>query len=131
MAVDTLCFPGGVLNYLDYLSFEEGFFMSNRVTVTIDGREYNIIAAEDEAYVRKVAAHVDEQAKAVIQSSRVSSVDGITLAAMNIADQYYKEQAASENLRRQLKEYLEEGAKQKLEISELKREIFKLQNQKT
>ena len=104
--------------------------MSNRVTVTIDGREYNIIAAEDEAYVRKVAAHVDEQAKAVIQNSRVSSVDGITLAAMNIADQYYKEQAASENLRRQLKEYLEEGAKQKLEISELKREIFKLQNQK-
>ena len=33
--------------------------MSNRVSVTIDGREYNIIAAEDEAYVRKVAAHVD------------------------------------------------------------------------
>lgn len=104
--------------------------MSNRVSVTIDGREYNIIAAEDEAYVRKVAAHVDEQVRAVIEGSRVSSVDGITLAAMNIADQYYKEQAASENLRRQLKEYLEEGAKQKLEISELKREIFKLQNQK-
>ena len=104
--------------------------MNNRVTVTIDGREYNILAAEDAEYVKKVAAHVNEQVKAVIQSSRVSSVDGITLAAMNIADQYYKEQAASENLRRQLKEYLEEAAKYKLEISELKREIFKLQNKK-
>ncbi len=104
--------------------------MNNRVTVTIDGREYNIIAAEDAEYVRKVASHVNDQVKAVIQSSRVSSVDGITLAAMNIADQYYKEQATSENLRRQLKEYLEEAAKQKLEISELKREIFKLQNKK-
>lgn len=104
--------------------------MSNRVTVTIDGREYNIIAAEEEAYVRKAAALVDDQVKAVIQGARVSSVDGVTLAAMNIADLYYKEQAASENLRRQLKEYLEEGAKQKLEISELKREIFKLQNGK-
>ena len=104
--------------------------MSNRVRVIIDGREYNIIAAEDEAYVQKVAAHVDEQVRAVIEGSRVSSVDGVTLAAMNIADQLFREQAASENLRRQLKEYLEEGAKQKLEISELKREIFKLQNQK-
>lgn len=104
--------------------------MSNRVRVIVDGREYNIIAAEDEAYVRKVAALVDEQVRAVIEGSRVSSVDGVTLAAMNIADQLCKEQAASENLRRQLKEYLEEGAKQKLEISELKREIFKLQNQK-
>lgn len=104
--------------------------MSNRITVKIDGREYNILAAEDEAYVRKVAAHVDGQVRGVIEGSRVSSVDGATLAAMNVADQYFKEQAASENLRRQLKEYLEEGAKQKLEISELKREIFRLQNGK-
>lgn len=104
--------------------------MSNRITVTVDGREYHIIAAEDEAYVQKVAAYVDEQVRAVIEGSRVSSLDGVTLAALNLADRYYKEQATSENLRRQLKEYLEEGAKQKLEISELKREIFKLQNQK-
>lgn len=104
--------------------------MSNRVTVTIDERSYTLIAAEEEAYVQKVAAYVDSQVKSVIQGSKVSSVDGVTLAAVNIADQYFKETATSENLRRQLKEYLEEGAKQKLEISELKREIFKLQNRK-
>lgn len=104
--------------------------MSNRITVTIDGREYNIIAAEEEEYVRKVAEYVDGQVKSVIQNSRVSSVDGVTLACMNVADLYFKEQATSENLRRQLKDYLEDGAKQKLEISELKREIFKLQNKK-
>ena len=104
--------------------------MSNRVTVTVDGRSYTLIAAEEEAYVQKVAAYVDNQVKAVIQGSKVSSVDAATLAAINVADQYFKEMAASENLRRQLKEYLEEGAKQKLEISELKREIFKLQNKR-
>lgn len=104
--------------------------MSNRVTVTVDGRSYTLIAAEEEAYVQKVAAYVDNQVKSVIQGNKVSSVDGITLAAINVADQYFKEMATSENLRRQLKEYLEEGAKQKLEISELKREIFKLQNKK-
>lgn len=104
--------------------------MSNRVTVTVDGRSYTLIAAEEDAYVQKVAAYVDSQVKNVIQGSKVSSVDGVTLAAINVADQYFKEMATSENLRRQLKEYLEEGAKQKLEISELKREIFKLQNKK-
>ena len=104
--------------------------MSNRVTVTVDGRSYTLIAAEEEAYVQKVAAYVDNQVKSVIQGAKVSSVDGVTLAAINVADQYFKEMATSENLRRQLKEYLEEGAKQKLEISELKREIFRLQNKK-
>ena len=37
---------------------------------------------------------------------------------------------AAENLRRQLKEYLEEATKMKLELSEAKREIFKLQSRK-
>ena len=36
----------------------------------------------------------------------------------------------AENLRRQLKEYLEEATKIKMELSEAKREIFKLQNKK-
>ena len=38
--------------------------------------------------------------------------------------------AFSENLRRQIKEYLEEATKLKMELSEAKREIFKLQNHK-
>jgi cell division protein ZapA len=37
---------------------------------------------------------------------------------------------AAENLRRQLKEYLDESARIKLELSEAKRQIFKLQNKK-
>jgi len=49
---------------------------------------------------------------------------------MNIADQFLKEQEASENLRRQIKEGLDENAKLKMELSESKREIFKLQNHK-
>lgn len=102
--------------------------MSKPIAVNIDGREYRIIAAEDEAYVQKVAAHVDAQVKAVIREAKVSSVDGATLAALNLADQYFKEAEASENLRRQLKESLEESGKKQQEISELKRQIFQLQN---
>ena len=38
---------------------QEGYAVQNKVTVTIDGQEYNLVAAEDAAYMRKVAEHVD------------------------------------------------------------------------
>ena len=104
--------------------------MRNHITVTIAGQEYTIVAAEDESYVRRVASHVDEKVQEVLHSGRASLVESAVLAALNIADEYYKELEASENLRRQLKEYLEEGTKLKMELSEAKREIFKLQNNK-
>ena len=46
------------------------------------------------------------------------------------SESYVRKVAASENLRRQVKDGLEENAKLKAELSECKREIFKLQNKK-
>ena len=104
--------------------------MKNKVTVTIAEREYTLVGTEDEAYVRQIAQYVDKQITDVMEGARVSLADGAVLSAVNIADELFKEQAAAENLRRQLKEYLEEGTKLKMELSEAKREIFKLQNRK-
>lgn len=104
--------------------------MKNKVVVTIAGQEYTMVAVEDEEYVRRVAAHVDGQIREVMEQGSLSQVDGAVLAAMNIADQYFREQAAGENLRRQVKEGLEEAARLKTELSECKREIFKLQTRK-
>ena len=99
--------------------------MKNKVVVTIADRDYTMVAVEDENYVRKCAAHVDQQLRE-IANSRISQAD----AAMNIADQYFREQDAAENLRRQIKDNLEEVNQLKMELSEAKREIFKLQNRK-
>ena len=104
--------------------------MKTKVTVSIAGQDYTMVSADSESYVRKVAAHVDGQIREVLESGRLSVANGAVLAAMNIADQYYREVAASENLRRQVKDGLEENAKLKAELSECKREIFKLQNKK-
>ena len=52
------------------------------------------------------------------------------LTAVNIADERFKEREASENLRRQLKDLLEENSRLKGELSEAKREIFKLQQKR-
>ena len=104
--------------------------MKNKITVNIAGQSYTLVAAEDAAYMEKVASHVDAKVQEVLDESKVSLVDGAILGAPNIADEYFKEVEASENLRRQLKEYLEEATKLKMELSEAKREIFKLQNKK-
>ena len=103
--------------------------MKNKVVVTIADRDYTMVAVEDENYVRKCAAHVDQQLRE-IANSRISQADAAVLAAMNIADQYFRAQDAAENLRRQIKDNLEEVNQLKMELSEAKREIFKLQNRK-
>ena len=103
--------------------------MKNKVVVTIADRDYTMVAVEDENYVRKCAAHVDQQLRE-FANSRISQADAAVLAAMNIADQYFREQDAAENLRRQIKDNLEEVNQLKMELSEAKREIFKLQNRK-
>jgi cell division protein ZapA len=101
--------------------------MKNRITVTIGSRDYTLIAQEEESYVRKVASHVEEKMEDMMRSSRLSVTDAAVLTALNIADDYFKMTETSENLRTQLKEYLEEASKMKLELSEAKRALFKLQ----
>lgn len=104
--------------------------MKNTVKVTIDGRDYNMVAAEDEAYVRRCAELVDRQVREISAGGRLSQTDAAVLAAMNVADMLLKEQEASENLRRQVKESLEEANALKMELSEAKRQIFKLGTKK-
>lgn len=103
--------------------------MKNKVTVIIDDQEYTLVASEDPAYMKKVAAHVDSKVREIRQEGKVSSVDAAILTALNMADEYFKSLDAAENLRGQIKECLEESKKLNLELSEAKREIFKLQNQ--
>lgn len=104
--------------------------MRNKITVSIAGQDYTVVAEEDESYVHRCAALVDSQVREVMNGARLGKSDAAVLAAMNVADQFFQEQAASENLRRQIKEGLDENAKLKMELSEAKREIFKLQNHK-
>ena len=103
--------------------------MENRFTVSICGTEYTLMAEESPSYMQKVAALVDGKMSEIMDSGRVSRIDAAVLAAMNIADEMLKQQSGTENLRAQLKGYLDEANRAKSEVSECKREIFKLQQQ--
>ena len=104
--------------------------MANRVTMSICGEEYTLVAEESSAYMEKVGALVDKKMSELMDTAHMGRGDAAVLAAVNIADELYKAQESAENLRRQLKTYLDEAAQAKAEISELTRQLFKAQSRK-
>lgn len=101
--------------------------MANRVVVNICGEEYTFIAEESASYMQRVGAYVDEKMQEVLSGTKVGRTDAAVLTAANIADELFKAQSAAEQLRSQIKGYLDEASKAQSEVSELKREIFRLQ----
>ena len=101
--------------------------MANRVVISICGEEYTFIADECAAYMQKVGSYVSEKMEEVLNSAKVGRTDAAILTAANIADELFKAQAASEQLRSQIKGYLDEAGRAQSEASELKREVFRLQ----
>ena len=104
--------------------------MQNKITVNIGNQSYTLLGSEDNMYIQQVAAFVDEELRKVSEDGHLSTSDAAVLTAVNIADSYFKERETSDNLRHQLKEYLEEASRVKNELSEAKREIFRLQNKR-
>ena len=101
--------------------------MANRVVISICGEEYTFIADESAAYMQKVGSYVSEKMEEVLSSAKVGRTDAAILTAANIADELFKAQTASEQLRSQIKGYLDEAGRAQSEVSELKREVFRLQ----
>ena len=85
--------------------------MANRVSVSICGQEYTLVAEETATYMQKIGTYVDQKMSEVLSTSRAGRTDAAVLTAVNIADELFKAQAASEALRGQIKQYLDEAGK--------------------
>lgn len=70
--------------------------MANRVTMTICGTEYTLVAEEDAAYMEKVGAMVDGEMRQLMDAAHMSRDNAAVLAAVNLADELCK---AQENAR--------------------------------
>ena len=101
--------------------------MAHRVVVTICGEDYTFVAEESTSYMQKVGSYVGDKMTEILNGAKVGRTDAAVLTAANIADELFKSQAAAEQLRGQIKGYLDEAGKAQAEVSELKREIFRLQ----
>ena len=95
--------------------------MANRVVISICGEEYTL------SYMQKVGSYVSDKMTDVMNAAKVGRTDAAVLTAVNLTDELFKSQTAAEQLRGQIKGYLDEASKAQAEVSELKREVFRLQ----
>ena len=101
--------------------------MENRIVVTICDQEYTLVAEESASYMQKARSYVSEKMEGILTAARVGRTDAAVLTAVNLADELFKEQAASEALRAQIQQALAEAGQAQNEVSELEREVFRLQ----
>ena len=75
----------------------------NRVDVTINSRQYTVLAEESEEYLRKLANHIDEKVKLILKGGHnILGERPLVLAALNICDEFYKCEEAGRVLQNQL-----------------------------
>ena len=71
--------------------------MTQPISVMILGERYTIRAAEDPAYVQRVAQYVEAKLTEVVKGSpSLPSSKAIVLASLNIADELFKLEADKE-----------------------------------
>ena len=98
-----------------------------KAKLTISGADYNITTDENLDYVRALGQDLDARiSKTMRENSRVSVTLAAVLAALSYADEAKKAEISAENLRSQIKEYLEDAARAKTNAEVSRREAERL-----
>ncbi len=95
----------------------------NKVEVRIRGKDYTVMGFESEEYIQKVSLYIDKKMVEVSKSNdRLSTSMAAVLTAINVADDYFKNIEALDNLRAQVQQYLNELDASSSKLKEYKEE---------
>ncbi len=99
----------------------------NRVKLNICGTDYAITTEDDPKYVMALGDELDSMlTKTLRENTRISVTQAAILAALDFADMYKKAEISADNLRGQIKEYLEDSARSKMDAEIARREVERL-----
>ncbi len=102
----------------------------NRIKLNICGCECAISSEDSENYIRSVGDEVQKAINGMMdKNERISVTMGAILAALSYCDDAHRASSAAENLRSQIKDYLEDSSKARLEAEESRREIERLKRE--
>ena len=102
----------------------------NRIKISILGSDYIIASEEEENYVRQVAAETDKRIAGITRDNpRLSVTMAAVLAALDYCDEAVKATESADNLRSQIKDYLEDSSQVRMEADEARRENEKLKKE--
>lgn len=99
----------------------------NRVQVKIGGATYTIVTEDEPQYVETLAEDINAEIRSICNSNpSLSITQAAVLVALDQADACKKASASADNLRVQIKDYLEESARAKMEVEVARREVERL-----
>ena len=102
----------------------------NRVRLTICGTECAIASEDTENYIRSIGDEVEKAIQEITEkNSRVSLTMAAIIAALGFCDESHRASAAADNLRSQIKDYLEDSSRARLETEESRREVERLKKE--
>ncbi|MDO5601832.1 MAG: cell division protein ZapA [Oscillospiraceae bacterium] len=97
---------------------------ANRIRIRVCGSEYVIASTDSEEYVQGLAKQLDEEMCAFLDQNPAASVTtAAVLAALGYMDEKEKASNGADNMRAQIKDYLEDAAKAKMDAEEARRAL--------
>ncbi len=101
--------------------------MANKIKLVVGGMEFLINTDDDEMYLQNLGDELNRRLNALSRENGYLSTTMIAvLAALEYCDEAKKAHADAENLRQQMKEFVEDAACARLEADEARREIERL-----
>ena len=99
----------------------------NRVELRIYGNTYSILTEDDPEYVEELGELINKEMHSISnESPTLSQTQCAVLVALDRADAWKKANSEAINLRAQIKDYIEDAARAKLEVDVARREIERL-----
>lgn len=110
----------------------------NKIKLNIAGTSYTINSTDSEEHVLELAGVLDNDMKQIMEQSPSASITAAAvLCALTYLDKLDKSDSSADNMRVQLKQYLEdannarsEAEKVKIELEKLKVDLQYLKNQR-
>ena len=96
---------------------------TSKVRLNICGSSYVISTSESEDYMQNLADRLNLDMNELMASSNsISITTAAIMTALNYRDELEKASGSADNMRRQIKDYLEDAASAKMAAEEVRRE---------
>ena len=101
----------------------------DRQIIFVGGKRFTIVTDESEAYMKKLVERVDTRLKSIISSNpKLDKDSAAILASLDYCDEEYKLRQKLEDVKEQIKDYIEDTARLHKEIAQLKAQNVILQD---
>lgn len=103
---------------------------SKNMTVSVGGIDITIQTDEDRGYMQKLASKVGEKVDTYLRmGAKVTVAQAAVLTAMELCDEFEKNNAAVENMRAQMRSYIDDSIRAAADRDRYKAELDRTRNE--